>query len=91
MWSVCLQITVRPHEPRPPRQNFKTNFEISQSQVEIQTMKFGITVLGFDNLWVQAEIKPSSEKFLTIRAKGDGTNVMIPYLYHLEKMVLNVF
>ena len=35
-------------------------------------MKFGITVLGFDNLWVQAEIKPSSEKFLTIRAKGDG-------------------
>ena len=54
-------------------------------------MKFGITVLGFDNLWVQAEIKPSSEKFLTIRAKGDGTNVMIPYLYHLEKMVLNVF
>ena len=32
---ACLQITVRPHEPRPPRQNFKTNFEISQSQVEI--------------------------------------------------------
>ena len=32
---VFLVITVRPHEPRPPGQNFETNFEISQSQVEI--------------------------------------------------------
>ena len=30
-----LLITVRPNKPRPPRQKNETNFEISQSQVEI--------------------------------------------------------
>ena len=38
-WIACscyLTITVRPQEPRPPRQNFEINFEISQqAQVEI--------------------------------------------------------
>ena len=37
--------TVRLHEPRPPRQNFETNFEINQSKVEILTMKLLVIVL----------------------------------------------
>ena len=36
--------TVRPHEARPLRQHFETNFEISQSQVEIWRMKLRIIV-----------------------------------------------
>ena len=44
-WGTRLSshvITVWPHEPRPPRQSFETNLEISQSQVEIETMKLCI-------------------------------------------------
>ena len=32
---IAGAITVQPNERRPPRQNFETNFEISQSHVEI--------------------------------------------------------
>ena len=32
---IAGAITVQPNKPRPPRQNFETNFEISQSHVEI--------------------------------------------------------
>ena len=35
MFWCCIIITVRPQELRPPRQNFDTNFEIGQPQVEI--------------------------------------------------------
>ena len=31
----CIIIAVQPHELRPPRQNFDTNFEIGEPQVEI--------------------------------------------------------
>ena len=44
-WGTRLSshvITVWPHEPGPPRQSFETNLEISQSQVEIETMKLCI-------------------------------------------------
>ena len=34
-WNHSNNLTVRPHKPRPPRQSFETNFEISQSQVKI--------------------------------------------------------
>ena len=39
--------TVRLNEPRPPRQHFETNFEISQSHVEMHTMKSHIILLIF--------------------------------------------
>ena len=34
IWPLSF-FTVRTHEPIPSRENFETNFEISQSQVEI--------------------------------------------------------
>ena len=39
--------TVRLNEPRPPRQHFETNVEISQSHVEMHTMKSHIILLIF--------------------------------------------
>lgn len=47
-WSDLLGDSinpVRPHEPRPPRQNFETHFEISQSQPRDQ-----ITETAFHSL-----------------------------------------
>ena len=43
---IAGAITVQPNEPRPPRQNFETNFEISQSHVEIWTMRLRTLVLS---------------------------------------------
>ena len=67
-------------------------------------MKFRIIVLGFDNLCLQAGIKPSSKEILnnpnsrrrqlilpqTVLSLN-YTNVKIPYLYHLEKWFATYF
>ena len=46
IWSDLLGDSinpVRPHEPRPPRQNFETHFEISQSHLQIKSAKLRFT------------------------------------------------
>ena len=35
LYRPLMALTVRPLEPRPPRENFGIKFEIGQSQVEI--------------------------------------------------------